>query len=89
MISHRKAAVLKCLSFYVLADANAHGFIYPLVQGFVGQLDNLMFRHKDRWGLASITLIARRSTQRLGTRHWRRGADKQVIAASRKLPKPP
>lgn len=27
---------------------------------------------------ANITLIARRSAQRAGTRHWRRGADPQV-----------
>ncbi|CAD7703814.1 unnamed protein product [Ostreobium quekettii] len=65
-----------------LIDANAHGFIYPLVQGFVGQLDSLVFRNKERYASASITLIARRSVQRVGTRHWRRGADKQGNVAN-------
>lgn len=57
----------------------------PMIQGFVGQLDDVVFSKGSQWAMASLTLIARRSIYRIGTRHWRRGADKEVTTNSRIL----
>lgn len=53
-------------------------FVLPMILGSIGQIRPLQFKTPDRHFGASITLIARRSLQRVGTRHWRRGADDQV-----------
>lgn len=61
-----------------VADSKLSGisrYILPLVMGSVQQLPSLTFGDNT---LASITLIARRSTQRSGVRHWRRGADAEA-----------
>ncbi len=50
-----------------------------MMLGSIGELRPLQFQTPDKHYGASITLIARRSTQRMGTRHWRRGADPQVL----------
>lgn len=57
-------------------------FILPMMLGSIGELRPLQFQTPDKHYGASITLIARRSTQRIGTRHWRRGADAQVPPSS-------
>lgn len=51
-----------------------------MMLGSIGELRPLQFQTPDRHYGASITLIARRSTQRIGTRHWRRGADTQACS---------
>lgn len=53
-------------------------FILPMMLGSIGEVRPVQFQTPDKHYGASITLIARRSTQRIGTRHWRRGADTQV-----------
>ena len=53
-------------------------FVLPMMLGSIGELRPVQFQTPDKHYGASITLIARRSTQRIGTRHWRRGADTQV-----------
>ena len=50
-------------------------YALPLVMGSVQQLRSVSFGDNTD---AQITLIARRSTQRPGVRHWRRGADAEV-----------
>ena len=55
--------------------AGVEKFILPVVMGSVQQLPSVTFGDNT---LASITLIARRSVQRPGVRHWRRGADAEV-----------
>ena len=62
-----------------LSELKAHGFILPVIQGFVSELKQLDFGKKHASAVtADLVLIARRSVKRLGTRHWRRGADQQV-----------
>lgn len=55
-------------------------FVLPMMLGSIGELRPVQFQTPDKHYGASITLIARRSTQRIGTRHWRRGADTQVTS---------
>lgn len=69
------------------ADAGGlDSFVLPMMLGSIGELRPLQFQTPDKHYGASITLIARRSTQRIGTRHWRRGADSQACHSS---PLPP
>eukprot|EP00798_Chlamydomonas_sp_ICE-L_P010765 gene10765-17852_t len=66
-----------------LMKAGAKRFVVPTMLGFIRQLQGLSFN--DRKGKAvpgDLTIIARRSTQRMGTRHWRRGADTDGCAAN-------
>ncbi|CAG9460984.1 unnamed protein product [Pedinophyceae sp. YPF-701] len=49
-------------------------FALPVIQGFVGQTRQAVDTGPTL-AQATVTLIARRSTNRVGTRHWRRGAD--------------
>jgi len=55
-------------------------FVVPLIQGSVHQISDLQLvtSHADYSG--SLTLVARRSSQRPGVRHWRRGAAPDVSA---------
>ena len=48
----------------------------PVIQGFVQELPDLEFSHRVT---GTLTVVARRSVRRLGTRNWRRGADLQVL----------
>ena len=57
-------------------ELRAHGFVLPVIQGFVQELTDSEFSHRVT---GKLTLVARRSVRRLGTRSWRRGADLQVI----------
>lgn len=50
-------------------------FVIPVIMGSVQQLQSVSFGPGTQ---ASITLVARRSLQRPGTRHWRRGADAEA-----------
>ncbi|MEW5316232.1 MAG: hypothetical protein WDW38_007613 [Sanguina aurantia] len=67
-----------------LLDAGADRFVLPLIMGFVRQLPGLTFTSvaDGKTVSATLTLIARRSAQRAGTRHWRRGADPEGNAAN-------
>ncbi len=47
----------------------------PLMLASFHQMRGIKFGEYD----ASITLVGRRAAQRAGVRHWRRGADPQVI----------
>ena len=59
-------------------DAGYDAFAVPIIMGSVAQLGDLEFESATRHLTGSLTLIARRSLRRAGTRHWRRGADLQV-----------
>uniref|UniRef100_A0A7S3QTW7 SAC domain-containing protein n=1 Tax=Dunaliella tertiolecta TaxID=3047 RepID=A0A7S3QTW7_DUNTE len=67
-----------------LLAANAHRFVVSCILGFVQQLKGLEFQEprSQRTVKATLTLIARRSTARAGTRQWRRGADTQGNVAN-------
>jgi hypothetical protein len=54
-------------------------FLLPCILGFVEQLPKLNFRQAGSGQAVSstLTLIARRSADRAGTRQWRRGADSE------------
>mmetsp|Transcript_34815 Transcript_34815/g.88218 ORF Transcript_34815/g.88218 Transcript_34815/m.88218 type:complete len:689 (-) Transcript_34815:380-2446(-) len=67
-----------------LMAANAHKFVLPCILGFVEQLPKLGFRDTSSGQpvSATLTLIARRSADRAGTRQWRRGADPDGNAAN-------
>lgn len=62
----------------LVAAGGGHAFVLPMIQGFIGELEGLVFSKGSQWTMGSLTLISRRSIQRIGTRHWRRGADKEV-----------
>ena len=47
----------------------------PFILGFVSHIESVPIVAGSRSEVLSITLIARRSTKRAGTRHWRRGVD--------------
>ena len=57
-------------------EVRAHGFVLAVIQGFVQELTDSEFSQRVT---GKLTLVARRSVRRLGTRSWRRGADLQVI----------
>lgn len=66
-----------------LIDAGGlDSFVLPMMLGSIGELRPLQFQTPDKQYGASITLIARRSIRRIGTRHWRRGADSQGYVAN-------
>ncbi|CAL8466862.1 g6398 [Coccomyxa elongata] len=50
-------------------------FVLPLMQGSVHQISDLRFQTSTADYTGTLTLIARRSAQRPGVRHWRRGAE--------------
>ena len=54
-------------------------FVVACILGFVEQLPSLTFTEQGTGAPApaTVTLIARRSAARAGTRQWRRGADTQ------------
>ena len=53
-------------------------FVVPLIQGSVHQIHDLQLVTAIADYSGSLTLIARRSAQRPGVRHWRRGAATDV-----------
>ena len=63
-------------------DAGFDAFAVPIIMGSVAQLGDLEFESATRHLTGSLTLIARRSLRRAGTRHWRRGADLQVSSSA-------
>lgn len=65
-----------------LIDAKADRFVIPAILGFVCQVPGLTFPSASGTKTASLTLIARRSIHRAGTRHWRRGADAEGNVAN-------
>ncbi|EIE26553.1 hypothetical protein COCSUDRAFT_11753, partial [Coccomyxa subellipsoidea C-169] len=60
---------------YFSYGADLAQFVLPLMQGSVHQISNLRFQTSVADYTGSLTLIARRSAQRPGVRHWRRGAE--------------
>ncbi|KAL5742523.1 hypothetical protein ACOSP7_029255 [Xanthoceras sorbifolium] len=56
-----------------LIECKLDGFILPLVQGNILNFQAAQLKLKD--SPATITLVSRRCTRRLGTRMWRRGAN--------------
>lgn len=54
----------------------------PCILGFVRQLQKLRMKAGVRETEVTVTLIARRSRYRVGTRHWRRGVDNQGFVAN-------
>ncbi|WOH10955.1 hypothetical protein DCAR_0830432 [Daucus carota subsp. sativus] len=68
-----------------LIENKLDGFIMPLLQGNILCISIRIFQTgklKLKRVPATITLISRRSTRRLGTRMWRRGANLQGDAAN-------
>eukprot|EP00879_Flechtneria_rotunda_P022256 GHRR01023482.1.p1 GENE.GHRR01023482.1~~GHRR01023482.1.p1 ORF type:complete len:442 (+),score=142.53 GHRR01023482.1:302-1627(+) len=66
-----------------LLDAGGDKFVLPMILGFVGQILGLQVpRSAGGQVTVTVSLIARRSADRAGTRHWRRGADFQGFAAN-------
>ena len=59
-----------------------HHFVPTAFVGFVEQLTNQNFTRGSVTQTATITLIARRSSRRAGTRQWRRGADGNADVAN-------
>lgn len=58
-----------------LLDSGMEKFVPTVFVGFVEQLSQLdLSRNGETWS-GTITLVARRSCRRPGTRQWRRGAD--------------
>ena len=57
-------------------------FVVPLIQGSVHQIHDLQLVTATADYSGCLTLIARRSSQRPGVRHWRRGAATDVSAPS-------
>lgn len=56
-------------------------FVVPLIQGSVHQISDLQLVTSSADYSGSLTLVARRSSQRPGVRHWRRGAAPDVGAS--------
>lgn len=65
-----------------LLDAGMSKFVPPCFMGFVEQLTGVEFPAPHRTYAATITLVARRSVRRIGTRQWRRGADQEANVAN-------
>lgn len=67
-----------------LLDAGMSRFVPPAFMGFAGQLRGLSLQGSTLRGehSADVTLVARRSTHRPGTRQWRRGADLEAAVAN-------
>ncbi|KAL4539610.1 hypothetical protein Ndes2526A_g02636 [Nannochloris sp. 'desiccata'] len=75
-----------------LLDAGMDRFVPTAFMGFVKQLTGMDFSRGEEGGgdasrqttptTATITLIARRSARRAGTRQWRRGADLNADVAN-------
>ncbi|KAL6785044.1 TEF21 [Auxenochlorella protothecoides x Auxenochlorella symbiontica] len=65
-----------------LLDAGLDAYVPPVFMGFVEQLNGLDFLGGGRQVSLGVTLIARRSRHRPGTRQWRRGADQQSHVAN-------
>eukprot|EP01026_Neomeris_dumetosa_P002077 TRINITY_DN10546_c0_g1_i8.p1 TRINITY_DN10546_c0_g1~~TRINITY_DN10546_c0_g1_i8.p1 ORF type:complete len:425 (+),score=43.70 TRINITY_DN10546_c0_g1_i8:2-1276(+) len=65
-----------------IIDANCHGFVLPIVCGVVLQSEEWLLQSSEGLKKLQITTIARRSRQRAGTRHWRRGADQVGYVAN-------
>lgn len=59
-----------------------HHFVPTAFVGFVEQLKDQTFSRGSHTETATITLIARRSSRRAGTRQWRRGADGSADVAN-------
>ncbi|KAK9864404.1 hypothetical protein WJX84_006665 [Apatococcus fuscideae] len=65
-------------------EAGMGDLAIPMLMGSVQQMERLQLPGQDPTALemATLTLIARRSTARAGVRHWRRGADPQGNVAN-------
>lgn len=61
------------------AEAGAEKFVPTIVKGFIEQLKNVPFSQNQT---INLTVIARRSAKRPGTRQWRRGTDVEAHVAN-------
>ncbi len=68
----------RLLAIFAFTDAGGAVFINTMILGSVGQLKGIEAVAHGKGVILDITLVARRSTERIGTRHWRRGIDMQV-----------
>jgi len=63
------------------AEAGAENFVPTIFQGFVSQIHHVFEREGNQEEMV-VSLIARRSAKRPGTRQWRRGADAEANVAN-------
>jgi hypothetical protein len=59
-------------------DAGAGSYCPAFIQGSVGQIPGVEAKAHGHSVVLDLALVARRSMDRTGTRHWRRGADFKV-----------
>lgn len=65
-----------------IMEAGGDTFALPMIVGSVGQLADVPAAAHGKAVSLTLTLIARRSADRAGTRHWRRGADTSGAVAN-------
>jgi SacI homology domain len=63
-------------------DAAADQFVMPMILGFVRQMVDVRVSAGAKSEWLTVSLLARRSRFRAGTRHWRRGIDGQGNVAN-------
>ena len=63
-------------------EAGGEKFVPTVMMGFVSQIKDINFTREGERHTATLTLIARRSAKRPGTRQWRRGADAESNVAN-------
>jgi hypothetical protein len=67
---------------HCVAEAGGEKFTPAILKGFISQLTNISFSRGQNGALVNVTIIARRSARRPGTRQWRRGADAEANVAN-------
>eukprot|EP01024_Parvocaulis_polyphysoides_P024619 TRINITY_DN2251_c0_g1_i3.p1 TRINITY_DN2251_c0_g1~~TRINITY_DN2251_c0_g1_i3.p1 ORF type:complete len:600 (+),score=83.52 TRINITY_DN2251_c0_g1_i3:369-2168(+) len=65
-----------------IIQGECHGFVLPILCGVVLQSEKFTLDSPTGVKNFQITTIARRSRERAGTRHWRRGADQAGFVAN-------
>ncbi|KAF6258005.1 SacI homology domain-containing protein [Scenedesmus sp. NREL 46B-D3] len=65
-----------------ILDAGGDAFVLPMIVGSIGQLADVPAAAHGKAVALTLTLLARRSADRAGTRHWRRGTDTSGAAAN-------
>ena len=66
-------------SNFIFVDAGGEKFVPTIVKGFIEQMKNVPLSQNQTMNL---TVIARRSAKRPGTRQWRRGTDVEANVAN-------
>eukprot|EP01023_Acetabularia_acetabulum_P042363 TRINITY_DN4181_c0_g1_i7.p1 TRINITY_DN4181_c0_g1~~TRINITY_DN4181_c0_g1_i7.p1 ORF type:complete len:598 (-),score=98.18 TRINITY_DN4181_c0_g1_i7:133-1926(-) len=65
-----------------MIQGDCHGFVLPIMCGVVLQSEKFALDSPAGTQNLQLTTIARRSRERAGTRHWRRGADQAGFVAN-------